>query len=239
MPKRQRVRQGIILVSFFLFPVTFYYFSPVLIIEASSQGIINGSFLLFAALFLSALVLGRGFCGWLCPGAGCQEAMFAAQPGNIVRGKSIKWWIWVPWMGGIAFCAIRAGGYHVVNGLYRTQFGFSVTNLHGLIVYLAVLLLLIVLPGLLIGRRSFCHHLCWMAPFMILGRKTGHTLGLPRLHLQKTEEECIHCHLCSKHCPMSLEVEEMVKSNSLENSECILCGNCVDRCPKDVLRYTW
>ena len=43
----------------------------------ASQGIITGSFLLFTVLFFSSLILGRGFCGWLCPAAGLQEGCFA------------------------------------------------------------------------------------------------------------------------------------------------------------------
>jgi len=76
---RQKIRNGIILFSFFLFPAIFYYLSPVLIIEASSEGIINGSFIIFLLLFVSSLTLGRGYCGWLCPGAGCQEALFLVR----------------------------------------------------------------------------------------------------------------------------------------------------------------
>jgi polyferredoxin len=67
MNKRQKIRKGIILFSFFLFPAIFYYLSPVLIIQASSKGIINGSFVVFTLLFFSSLLLGRGYCGWLCP----------------------------------------------------------------------------------------------------------------------------------------------------------------------------
>ncbi|MCG2791192.1 MAG: 4Fe-4S binding protein, partial [Actinomycetia bacterium] len=67
---RQRIRKGIILVTFLLLPAIFYYFSPYLIIMGASEGVITGSFIIFVVLFLSALFLGRGFCGWFCPLAG-------------------------------------------------------------------------------------------------------------------------------------------------------------------------
>lgn len=167
---RQKIRHTLILLSFFLFPATFFYFSPVLILKASSEGIINGSFLLFGLLFLSALFFGRGFCGWVCPAAGVQEALFVTQQKRITRGWWIKWLIWIPWIALIAAFAIGAGGYHAIDLLYQTVYGFSVATLPALISYLAVLLILIVIPSLLVGKRSFCHHLCWMAPFMILGK---------------------------------------------------------------------
>ena len=110
MVKRQNLRQGLILVSFFLFPATFYYLSPVLILEAASYGIVNGSFIVFGLLFLSAVVLGRGWCGWLCPAAGCQEALFKVRNKKVLKGNWIKWIVWFPWIGGIAILAIKRFG---------------------------------------------------------------------------------------------------------------------------------
>jgi len=40
---RQKVRKGIILVSFLLLPAIFYYFSPYLIIISISERILSGS----------------------------------------------------------------------------------------------------------------------------------------------------------------------------------------------------
>ena len=36
---------------------------------------------------------------------------------------------------------------------------------------------------------------------------------------------------------MSLEVQEMVEKQRMENAECILCGQCVDGCPQEAIRY--
>jgi len=38
---------------------------------------------------------------------------------------------------------------------------------------------------------------------------------------------------------MSLEVNEMVKQGKIENSECILCGNCIVVCPQDAIKYAF
>ena len=119
MKPRQKIRKGIILLSFFLFPAIFYYLSPVLIIEASSKGIINGSFILFFLMFISSLFLGRGFCSWVCPGAGCQESIFLARSKEITKGDYIKWLIWVPWVSAIIMFAIRSGGYSKIDFFRR------------------------------------------------------------------------------------------------------------------------
>lgn len=230
---------GVILLSFFLFPATFYYLSPVLIVQAATQGIVSGSFIMFGLLFISALFLGRAFCGWVCPAAGCQEALFPARDRRITRGDFIKWIIWVPWISAIAVLAVRRGGYERIDFFYQTTYGFSIGDVNGLIAYLVVLLILIALPAYTVGRRSFCHHLCWMAPFMILGRKIRNTSGWPSLQLAADPEKCIHCHACTENCPMSLPVEEMVGRNKMENVECILCGTCIDGCQYRVLKYSF
>ncbi len=239
MKIRQKIRKGLILFSFFLFPAIFYYLSPVLIIQASSKGIINGSFILFFLMFLSSLFLGRAYCGWVCPGAGCQEAIFSARDTKVTRGDHIKWLIWVPWISSIVFLTIRAGGYSRIDFFYMTTHGISIGNIQGVISYFIVLFVLIVLPSFVIGKRSFCHHLCWMAPFMIIGRKVRNHFKWPSLQLQSNPEACKHCHACTDNCPMSLPVEDMVQKESMENIECILCGTCVDGCKQDVLKYSW
>jgi len=239
MKTRQKIRLGIILFSFFLFPATFYYLSPVLIVRAAVEGVVNGSFIVFGLLFVSSLVAGRAWCGWICPAAGCQEALFPARDRKVTHGDVIKWIIWVPWIGAIAVLAIRHGGYEKVDFLYQTTYGFSIGDVYGLFTYLIVLLVLVVLPACAVGRRSFCHHLCWMAPFMILGRKIRNTAKWPSLRLSANPENCTRCRTCTENCPMSLPVETMVREAKLENAECILCGSCIDGCRYGVLGYSF
>ena len=239
MKTRQKLRKGIIVSSFFLFPATFYYLSPVLIIQASSKGIINGSFILFALMFLSALFLGRAYCGWVCPAAGCQETLFSVRDKKVQKGDLVKWFIWIPWIATITVFAIMAGGYRRIDFLYQTTHGLSIGNVHALMAYFIVLIVLIVLPAFIIGKRSFCHHLCWMAPFMILGRRIRNLFKWPSLQLVAEPELCKHCHTCTENCPMSLPVEEMVRKNILENHECFLCGTCIDGCRKKVIRFSF
>jgi len=239
MKNRQKLRKGIILFSFFLFPATFYYFSPVLIIMAAAEGIINGSFIMFGLLFISSLVLGRAFCGWICAAGGCQEMIFSARDKRVTKGNYIKWIIWLPWISSIVILAIRGGGYAKVDFFYQTTYGFSIGGLQALITYFIVLFVLIVLPAFIFGKRSFCHHLCWMAPFMIAGRKIRNKSGWPSLRLKVEPEKCKNCHKCTKDCPMSLPVEDMVIRNNMEHSECILCGNCVDGCKFDAISYAF
>jgi polyferredoxin len=238
--RRQATRRAVIFVAFLLFPVVLNFLSPYVIIDGAANGIINGSFVLFGLLFVSALFLGRLWCAWACPGAGMQEACFMIndKPARGGRLNWIKWGIWFPWLGAIALAAISAGGYKSVNLLYLTESGISVDEPAKYVIYYVVVGLVFVL-ALTTGRRGFCHYGCWMAPFLIIGRQIRNALNTPALRLQADADKCIECGRCTKGCPMSLAVQQMVLASAMENSECILCGSCVDICPKQAIRYTF
>lgn len=236
--KRQSIRKALILISFFLFPVTIYYLSPELPIEGAFQGIACGSLIFFGFLFLGSLIWGRAFCGWVCPAGGLQEACFPIRDKRVVRGYWVKYLIWGCWMTVLILAVISAKGIHALDPFFRTDHGISITDPYNYIVYYFVIGLIFI-PALGIGKRSFCHSICWMAPFMVLGTKIRNRIQWPALHLETDPGRCIHCQRCTRECPMSLEVEKMVRAGALAHSECILCGNCVDACPKTAIRYAW
>lgn len=236
--KRQKVRKAIGIISFLLFPITLYYFSPYLIILGAMKGIITGSFIVFTAMFILSLFFGRGFCGWLCPGGGLQECMILANDKKAKGGKLnwIKFAIWLPWV--ITIISLLAiGGIKEIDFFYHTNNGISVTNPFSYIIFYSVVFLIVIM-SLTSGKRSFCHYVCWMAPFMILGTKIKQLFRYPSINLKADKSKCIGCKQCNKKCPMSLEVEAMVSKNSMINSECILCGECIDICPKSVIKYS-
>jgi polyferredoxin len=234
--RRQKIRKSLLIITFLLFPAIFYYLSPYLIIEGTLKGIISGSFIYFLLLLAGALLLGRAYCGWVCPASGIQDIIIQINIRKIVKGNLIKWIIWIPWVSVIIMLAIKKGGYTKIDLLYQTTYGLSIGNVYALITYLLVLAL-IVIPAFVIGRRSFCHSLCWMAPFMIIGRKLGNLFKLPSLQLISNSEKCSNCHTCTTNCPMSLPVEIMVKNKEMEHCECILCGTCVDGCKSNAIDF--
>lgn len=238
--KRQKIRKAIGILSFLLFPIIIYYFSPYLILLGATAGIITGSFIVFATLFFVSLFLGRGFCGYVCPTGGLQECLILASDKKAKGGKFnwIKYFIWAPWMGAIIIMFVKAGGFLQVDFLFMTVNGISVIEPMAYIIYYGVLLLIVIL-SLTAGKRGFCHYVCWIAPFMIIGTKVSQALSIPRLHLKSDQDKCIHCNRCTQKCPMSLDVLDLVQKNQMYNSECILCGECVDVCPKAVIKYAF
>jgi len=246
LPTRQRIRKALLLLSLLLFPVTLYYFSPMLILQGASEGIVNGSLLVFAGMFLSSLFVGRLWCGWACPAGALQEF---GQPINDKRtpgGKFnwIKWAIWIPWIGLLVALVVGAGGYRAVDPLYQLETGATLAlSLDGggppwFMIYYIIIALFLGL-AVVLGRRASCHTICWMAPFMVIGRWIRNRVRWPSLRLKAAPGTCTDCMSCTRNCPMSLDVNGLVRRADMEHSECILCGNCVDTCPKDVIRYSF
>ena len=237
---RQKVRFAMILISFLLFPITIYYFSPVLIIEGAAKGVFVGSAAVFSFMFVISLLLGRAFCGWLCPAGGLQECCFGISDKRTKGGRYdlIKYLIWVPWISAIIILAIGAGGFSKINLFYQIDYGISVLDIYAYIIYYFFVGLIMIL-ALTAGKRAFCHYVCWMAPFMVIGRKIRNLFNLPALHLKSNNINCNKCKLCAKNCPMGLTVYEMVCAGKMENSECILCGVCIDNCPNGSVKYAF
>ena len=246
LPKRQRVRKALVILTFLSFPITMNFLSPYVIIDGAMNGIINGSLVMFGLMFISSIFLGRLWCGWVCPGGGMQEIVEPVnnRPANGKKIDWIKWLIWIPWVSLIVFLAIQAGGYSSVDLLYHTQGGISVAGSPDRPIFIAYIIYYFVIAlfvGLAVfaGRRAGCHSVCWMAPFMMIGRWFRNRFAWPSLRLKSDPAECKDCKKCTSNCPMSLDVNRMVQSGQMENSECILCGTCVDNCSQHAIHYSF
>ena len=234
--KRQHARRLIGFLALLLFPATIFYMSPYLSVLGAAAGIVTGSVVFFFLLFLSALFLRRAHCGWTCLSTGVHDAgLFYVTRKVGMKSRVIKYVIWVPWFASIV-TLLAMNGIRKVDPLAATTHGLSVTDLHGYVILYAMLGLIIAL-AFSVGKRSFCHHVCWMAPFLVIGDKVGRALRIPSLHLESGRDKCNGCGLCSERCPMSLPVTEMVASGELRHTDCILCGECVDNCKRQAIGY--
>ncbi|MDE6566942.1 MAG: 4Fe-4S binding protein [Lachnospiraceae bacterium] len=236
---RQQIRKLLLITSLLLFPITLYYFSPALIINAGLSGIINGSFIVFSLMLLLSIPFGRLFCAWLCPAGGLQECAFAINEKVPKQGwrNSIKWILWGSWLTAVVFCYVHSGKIAAVDFFFETENGISVTSIQSYVIYYGIVCLIFI-PSVLFGKRVFCHYFCWMAPFMILGTKLRRLLHLPGIHIKVNEKgNCISCGKCNRACPMGIDVISETKNKMISSPECIQCGACIDHCPRNVLTY--
>ena len=147
----------------------------------------------------------------------------------------LKYLVWVPWFAALLYFLLANASVLVVEPFFQIEGGISVSAPAFYVVYYGVIVLILALC-LALGRRAMCHYICWMAPFMILGRKLGQRLGLLQMHLYVDEGACIACGRCTKACPMGIDVLAGFQKGKMEHAECNFCGECVSVCPNRVLR---
>ena len=229
--KRQKIRKALITISTLLFPLSFFFLSPFVIVISAINGVLNGSAVFFGCLLVFSVFGSRLFCGWLCPGGGIQDAVSSSNDrkwNSAVKNMS-KYIIWAVWLLFIIFLWTRHLPLHI-NPLYFIQIDTPY-----LIIY-AIVVSCIYLFSLFTGKRGMCHSLCWMAPFMVIGEKLADLLHIPRFRLKSVPDTCISCEKCSRICPMGLPVFEMVKDQKMDHTECIHCLSCIDTCPKKSIK---
>jgi len=238
--KRQSLRMILLLLSFSVFPITVVYLAPAPPIMSLRAGVINLSVLTILSIFLSGFIFRRAFCGWLCPGGGCQ---LVAQALNNKRIQNLKtnWFriiivsVWVIIM--IATVAFREQ-FPKLDVDHPGAGKFATTNVRYFLPYIPVVVF-IFLFIYLFGRRGFCHRGCWIYPLIASSAKLGTLLHIPSLYVAiKNSEECKDCKLCTRVCPMSIDVYNHIEGKIKLPNNCIQCGLCIDKCPKDVLAFS-
>jgi len=169
--------------------------------------------LVISIVILSSLVVGRVFCGYVCPPGALQELAYLAP---IRRSSSIT-------------VKVRLGVF-IAMVFLAVMFSFNLTKVLGL----PDLFQLVVGPGLVIFLaiivsstvvyRPFCRLVC---PFGALSS----LLSWKSVYGVRRNSNCVNCGRCEKVCP-----PQVLKERA--GSECYLCGRCLATCHKDALRYS-
>lgn len=178
------------------------------------------------ALLPAILLFGVFFCGWMCPLGAVQDWM--ARLGRWLKLPRLR----VPYrvqrwlqLSRYAFFMLLSAG--VVIELLKGPYNFS-KLIHGDIWTLASgIIVLFLLLGLFIDR-PFCNCFCTG------GARQGLFSVLRIFGIRRREENCGHCGMCSKKCPMNIRVEE---TEFVRHPNCIGCMSCVSACPKKCISY--
>lgn len=235
---RQKLRRIVIFISLMLFPLTLNYFSPYVSVDGAFQGILTGSAIMFLLLFITGIFFRRAWCAWVCPVAGLSElsATINNRAVNVKQLRRIRYLVFAIWFSVLVGGFIFAGGIKAVNPLHLTEKVVSVDEPLKFITYYIVLFILFGLT-VWIGKRGACHSICWMSPFLVAGSWVGKMLHVPQLRIKANPAACIDCKKCNQKCPMSIDVNAALKAGEIQTLDCIQCGECVDVCPKRVLKY--
>lgn len=201
-----------------------------------ARGVLNAGFIFWILVFISALVLGRGFCGWFCWFGGFLDLMEWSV------GDKLK--IKIPrrimlYLGVIPFVALALKVYSALL-VFWMEHGFPATFTFRLadvepwggqqtgisIVLMAILYGPVLL--LVFGRKAWCRYLCPIGALLKIISKVK--IGGVRL----VNNDCIACGKCNRACDMQVDVMGDLKDHGeVHSSDCVVCLKCIDACPTD------
>ena len=194
---------------------------------------------LFVGVVLVTLVVGRVFCGWICPLGTIGELSASAgrkvglrrrdlpavidRPARYLKYLTLGIIIFLTWKTGTlvwreldpwaAWMHLSAG----FEGIAESPWGFSV--LFGAVIFASFL-------GI---ERFWCRYLCPLGGVLAIIQK------LSLVKIRRNEARCVNCHACGRACPVGLDPESVPVVTS---AECLACGQCAERCAvPDTLRF--
>lgn len=194
-----------------------------------------------AAVLITALLLRSAFCGWICPLGFIQDMIhsFSARMQKrfvpfrkfmrflTQRGKPI--WTFLDKYLRLAKYAVLiwaitgAAIYGVM--VFRDYDPWSaLINITEWTFTPGLIVLALTLTGSLFVERPWCRYAC------PLGAASGLLGKLSPVYLKREADACTTCKLCTKACPMGLQVHA---TTTITSTDCISCLECVDACPRE------
>ena len=178
-------------------------------------------------IWLSAIILGVFFCGWVCPFGAAQEWLnLLARKFKLPQFKmpqKFQKYLQISRYGFYAL-SVFGIGFSFLNARYYFDHNLAMNMLSA---FSAVVLAVFLISSLFF-ERPFCNYFC------LKGAVDGAMSIVRPLSIARDDEKCVHCHLCDKACPMNILVE---RSKFVRHPNCINCFKCINACPKNCLAY--
>ncbi len=189
--------------------------------------------LILSLLFFSSLVMGRIFCGYICPLGTLQELISKINfKSNLKESKEAKYRIEVSsrfsskirWIFLSILFLLAVVWSIIILPEFNPLSGFLFLKTFAPTLIIPFISLVIVCITSIFIYRPFCRFLCpFGAGSSFLSRFTG-------IKYQRTED-CTECGLCEKICPTQEAAADSKKG------ECYFCNRCIEICPNDAIKF--
>jgi NapH/MauN family ferredoxin-type protein len=190
--------------------------------------------IIFITILVTAVLLKRGFCSWVCPFGLLTEYLNRLH--RVIFRKNVKLPVWLDYplrslkylllafflwaiaiqMNAVALEYFIYSPYNMVADIKMLYFFTNISTFT-----LWVLIILLVLSVLI--RNFWCRYLC---PY---GALLGVLSFFSIFKIHRNNETCTQCHKCTRTCPVDIKVH---KATSVISDECHACLKCVAVCPE-------
>ncbi len=194
-------------------------------------------------LLLYSILFGRMICGWLCPFGLVQELLHKIPTPKVKKSPATRvlsylkyvilvfFVLIVPIMYAFrntplpAFCKYicPAGTLEGGIGLLSNAVNESYFSMLGPLFTWKFMLMVSILVGSVFIFRLFCRFICPLGALYGLFNK----LSIFGVKVEKSK--CTNCGLCHNHCKVDIK--------EVGDQECIGCGECIDVCPTNAIRW--
>lgn len=193
------------------------------------------------AVLVTALLLRSAFCGWICPLGFIQDMLHSLsswiQKGSVPIRKAVRrmsrggkpvWSFLDKYLRFLKYAVLvwavtGAAVYGVM--VFRDYDPWSaLINIAGWTFTPALAVLGLTLVASLFVERPWCRYAC------PLGALSGLLGKLSPVYLKREADACTSCKICTKACPMGLQVHS---ATAITSVDCIGCLECVGACPRE------
>jgi polyferredoxin len=192
------------------------------------------------AVLVVALLLRSAFCGWICPlgfiqdmvhrfSAWLQKRFVAVRRFfRKISQRGQKVWVFLDKYlrflkyGVLVWALTGAAIYGVM--VFRDYDPWSaLINIAEWTFTPGLVVLILTLVGSLFVERPWCRYAC------PLGAVSGLLGKVSPIYIQREAAACTSCKICTKACPMGLQVHS---ATTITSVDCIGCLECVGECPR-------
>lgn len=197
--------------------------------------------LVLGILLVAGLMVGRFFCGWVCPAGFIQDLLYRIPSPKFRLPRPLVWIkyavllvmvVGAAWFLGqgslLYFCNVCPVSTTTVELPWMVMAGDYALDTGGV---LRVSLLVIVILLVVGNHRGFCKVFCPLGALMaVTNRFSLYSIRIKR-------DACVRCEQCDQACPMGVPVMRSQDRTGTVNSdtECIECLACKKVCPTSAI----
>ncbi len=184
-----------------------------------------GAVICMLAPIVVAFFNGRKWCGTYCPRGSFNDVVLSKVS---FRHK-------IPALLGdnrfrISFLVLILAGFCI-------QLVFSWGDISSVGRVFVRMIIITTLAAVILG--SVFNHRAWclICPMGTMAGFTAKKTSLKREHggIRFNQVSCIDCKLCTRSCPMNIDVHRYKTQGKVLHSDCIQCGTCMEKCPRKSL----